>query len=371
MTVMFPSIAEELHDEYTQDHDLPWVIGYSGGKDSTLLVHLVFEMLVELFPSQRIRPVHVIANDTLVESPLVVRHLEESISEIKYGASALGLPVTVSITRPEVNESFWVNLIGRGYPSPNRVFRWCTNRMKIRPTIRYITNCIQQSNGTILLLGVRSAESAARARIAKRHDNGKRLNPHSNLANCKVFRPILHLSTDEVWEYLATNNPPWGGTHRKLISLYRDAGGGECPVITEKEEVASCGTTSSRFGCWTCTVVKKDRSLEGFVESGFTEFGPLLNFRDWLAELRDNPERRQITRRDGRLTYTAGGRYIMGPFTIHTRMEILDKLLELQEEVGMSLISSEECNEIKNIWVGDLTETPKPMAIFKQSEQKR
>ena len=363
---MFPSVVEELHDEYTQDHNFPWVIGYSGGKDSTLLVHLVFEMLVELFPSQRVRPVHVIANDTLVESPLVVRHLEESITEIKYGASALGLPITVSITRPETNESFWVNLIGRGYPSPNRVFRWCTNRMKIRPTIRYITNCIQQSNGTILLLGVRSAESTARARIAKRHSNGERLNPHSNLANCKVFRPILDLSTDEVWEYLATNNPPWGGTHRKLIALYRNAGGGECPVITEKEEVASCGTTSSRFGCWTCTVVKKDRSLEGFVESGFTEFGPLLNFRDWLTELRDDPERRQITRRDGRLTYTASGSYVMGPFTVHTRMEILDKLLKLEEEVGMSLISPEECDEIKSIWVGDLTETPKPMSIFKQ-----
>ena len=80
------------------------------------------------------------------------------------------------------------------------------------------------------------------------------------------------------------NEPPWGGSHLKLIGLYREASGGECPVVTSKEDAPSCGTTSSRFGCWTCTVVEKDRSLEGFVEFGYTEFSPLLDSATGLLD---------------------------------------------------------------------------------------
>ena len=93
---------------------------------------------------------------------------------------------------------------------------------------------------------------------------GTRLHLHADLSGCMVFRPIVELSTDEVWEFLAMTTPPWGGSYQKLIKLYRDATSGECPVVTQKSDVPSCGTSSSRFGCWTCTVVEKDRSLEGF-----------------------------------------------------------------------------------------------------------
>ena len=129
--------------------------------------------------------------------------------------------------------------------------------MKILPTSRYIRNQASLAGEVILLLGVRRSESATRAGVVARYDNGARLNPHNDLAGCFVFRPIVDLDTDEVWEFLAANAPPWGGSHRRLIQLYRDAGGGECPVITSRDDAPSCGTTSSRFGCWTCTVVEK------------------------------------------------------------------------------------------------------------------
>src|SRR5690606_28133200 len=119
--------------------------------------------------------------------------------------------------------------------------------------------------------------------------------------------------------FLSTERPPGGGDHKRLIKLYRDAGGGECPVVTAKSDAPSCGSTSSRFGCWTCTVVEKDRSLSGFVEAGFAEFGPLLDFRDWLVSIRNDPERRLARRRDGKVTIASNGTYVPGPFNLATR----------------------------------------------------
>lgn len=348
------SVRRELLDEYQQSHSVPWIVGYSGGKDSTLVAHLVFEMLMRLPPSQRLRPVHFVGNDTLVESPLVVGHLADSLREMGDAAIAFGLPVVTKITRPAPDQSFWVNLVGRGYPSPNRSFRWCTDRMKIRPTSQYIKSQVDEAGEVILLLGVRRSESATRSGTVRRYDTGERLHRHSDLVGCMVFRPIVELSTDDVWEFLAETLPPWGGSYDKLVRLYRDAAGGECPVVTQKSDVPSCGTTSSRFGCWTCTVVDKDRSLEGFVESGFKEFGPLLDFRDWLADIRSDPLRRQARRRNGHITTNEDGELIPGPFTLQARAEILEELRKIEAATGRELVSEEEVSLIHGIWADEI-----------------
>ncbi len=354
------AIRADLADEYHEPHDHPWIVGFSGGKDSTLVAHLVFELLLELPPAARRRRVHIVANDTLVESPLVMAHIRRVQEEMRAAVEAWRLPVEVVTTRPSPDHTFWVNLIGRGYPTPNRTFRWCTDRMKIQPTSRYIKEQVAASGEVVLLLGVRRDESATRAGSVARYDNGSRLNRHNDLPGCMVYRPILELSTEAVWEFLATVPPPWGGSHQALIQLYRDAGGGECPVVTQKSDVPSCGTTSSRFGCWTCTVVEKDRSLEGFVEAGFVEFGPLLEFRDWLLAIRNDPHRRSAQRRDGRYMVAGNGVFVPGPFTLETRMKILDRLLELQQAVGRTLISEDELARIRRIWSEDMLRAVEP-----------
>ena len=150
----------ELLDEYLRPHSHPWIIGYSGGKDSTLVVHLVMEMLMALPRSERVRQVHIVANDTLVESPLVVGHIKATMARFDE-AAALRLPVVTRITAPKLDHGFWFNLIGRGYPAPSRSFRWCTDRMKIQPTSDYIKAQASQTGDVILLLGVRREESAA------------------------------------------------------------------------------------------------------------------------------------------------------------------------------------------------------------------
>jgi DNA sulfur modification protein DndC len=349
----FDHIRREIALEYAAEHTKPWIVGFSGGKDSTLVTHLVVEHLLTLPRSERTRPVHIVANDTLVESPLVIGHINSVQAELRNAASAFDLPLIVATTQPDPEHTFWVNLIGRGYPSPNRSFRWCTDRMKIQPTSKYVRSQANISGEVILLLGVRRSESATRAAVVARYDNGERLNRHNDLEGCLVFRPIVELDTDDVWEFLSENSPPWGGSHTRLIQLYRDAGGGECPVVTSKADAPSCGTSSSRFGCWTCTVVDKDRSLSGFVEAGFGQFEPLLKFRDWLVGIRNDPNRRLARRRDGRVTIAANGTFIPGPFNLATRKEILDRLLALEKETSTSLIQADEVVRIRNLWVQD------------------
>ncbi|MBL8680164.1 MAG: DNA phosphorothioation system sulfurtransferase DndC [Myxococcales bacterium] len=339
------AIRADLADEYAQPHAYPWVIGFSGGKDSTLVLQLVLEMLLELPPSQRTRHVHVLSNDTLVESPIVQAFVDETLERVRLAVKDLKLPVTVAKTQPDLDQTFWVNLLGRGYPAPSRTFRWCTDRMKIRPTTGYLQHLIAEGGKAILLLGVRRAESAARARTVARYDNGERLNNHNDVANCMVYRPIVELTTDDVWTVLMQVRPPWGGTHRKLVTLYRNAGGGECPFVVDQADTPSCGTSSSRFGCWTCTVVEKDKSLEGFIKVGNEHLEPLVDFRDMLQEYSRDRSKRMEERRNGQAS--------AGPFTMAVRRELLGCVRELEREVGFSVITDAEIERIEAIWRED------------------
>jgi DNA sulfur modification protein DndC len=226
--------------------------------------------------------------------------------------------------------------------------------MKIAPTTQYIREQVDAAGKTILLLGVRRAESSTRAVSVNRYDNGARLNPHNSLEGCEVYKPIVDLTTDEVWQILLQSRPPWGGSHRDLVTLYRNAAGGECPLVTDKEEAPSCGTNSSRFGCWTCTVVEKDRSAEAFIDAGYGDLEPLLQFRDYLKAIREDKTKRMAVRRDGSLNFVGEGRLLPGPFTFEARTEILERLLSLQSKVEFPIITDEEIQAIKEIWVSDL-----------------
>lgn len=352
------SIILSIRAEYlAENQHYPWIIGFSGGKDSTVVAHAVFEALLSVSPSQRTRPIHIVSNDTLVESPLVIAHLDDVTKRIESAARSLDLPITVARTKPEIEKSFWVLLIGKGYPSPNMTMRWCTDRLKIQPTSNYIKRHISDYGSAIVVLGVRRSESNSRQRSIDSNQNirGTNLTPHKDLHGAYIYRPIVDLTTDDVWEILGTYHAPWGGSHRSLIQLYRDAEGGECPVVLSKDDAAGCGTSNSRFGCWTCTVIEKDKSLQGFVDAGKHEYKPLVEFRIWLKSIRNDPEMRQGYRRNGKLTFDATtGKHIPGPFTIQARKQILEYLLRVQEEFGDKLISDQELDLIYQHWTAEL-----------------
>ena len=78
---LLASVRRDIAAEYAEPHNYPWIIGFSGGKDSTVVTHLVFEHLLSLPASARTRPVYIVSNDTLVESPLVIAHVQIVMKE--------------------------------------------------------------------------------------------------------------------------------------------------------------------------------------------------------------------------------------------------------------------------------------------------
>lgn len=346
-----------LRTEYGKKHRDPWVVAYSGGKDSTLLLQLVWEIVAELPIEGRRRSIIVVGNDTLVESPLVIQHLRHSLEMIEKAAEANDLPIQTEITEPCIDQTFWVNVIGRGYIPPTRNFRWCTDRMKILPTKRLLERIQRDSKGVVLLVGTRRAESQHRRRLMNRRKvTANQMNPHDTVAGCRMFAPLADLDDDDVWMTLIQRRPPWGGTHRRLITLYRNAGGGECPLVMSKEQTPSCGSSSPRFGCWTCTVVQKDRSLRGLIDSGHAEadkMEALFDFREWLIELRENSANRLPVRRNGNAKQRNDGSRVFGPFTLEVRHKILKQLRSLERRIGTQLILPAEIDSIEDIWWRD------------------
>ena len=337
-------IKEEIKAQYLEDA-LPWVIGFSGGKDSTAVLQLVFYAVSEIPASQRNKELHVLSNDTLVENPNVVRFLDEQLKRIlNIGKTNLyahnpDLFFVEKVT-PRLEDTFWLNLIGKGYPSPNRWFRWCTERMKINPTNEYILKTVSKHGQVIIILGTRKAESGNRAASMQQFEiPGFRLRKHK-LPNSFMFAPIANLSNQEVWTYLVNSQNPWGGDNQELLNLYRSASDVmECPLVID-DTTPSCG--NSRFGCWTCTVVTRDKSMTQMILNGEEWMEPLLKFRDWLQDLRDDYGRREKYRRTGEEG--------PGPFNIETRKEVLEALLKLEEEVGMELITMPELAAIQLQW---------------------
>ena len=159
-------LLEEIKHVYRSDNR-PWVIGYSGGKDSTVVVHLVYQMLKNLRPEERHKTVYIVSSDTLVENPLIKIYMDDMLHLLDKSAKRDGLPISVNKVTPKPDTSFWANVIGRGFPTPrlNGTFRWCTDRLKIAPSGQFVENIIKEQHTEIVfILGVRKAESAARKR---------------------------------------------------------------------------------------------------------------------------------------------------------------------------------------------------------------
>lgn len=373
----------------------PWVIGYSGGKDSSAVMSLVYLALQGLDKEQRTKPIFVVSSDTLVETPVVVNHISNSLEAIGKGAKRDQLPITVHKVTPKTEATFWVNLLGKGYPAPTRSFRWCTERMKIDPVSDFIKETVSKYDEVIVVLGSRSQESASRAQVIAKHKiDGSRLARHTTLANAFIYTPIDTWGVDDVWKILrmcsleSKETPygikniwrddydlewenPWGSKNLTLWNLYKDSSGqGECPMVID-ETTPSCG--NSRFGCWTCTVVTRDRAMESLILNGETWMEPLLKFRDILAETAI-PENKDIyrnyKRRSGRVSYqyakdgeeiTAERKHVPGPYWLKYRQEWLQQLLQLDKKFKkegreIELITVPELHAIRQHWLRDPNE---------------
>ncbi|MGI8604342.1 MAG: DNA phosphorothioation system sulfurtransferase DndC [Verrucomicrobiales bacterium] len=335
----YQEIATSLRQLYLDD-DRPWLVGFSGGKDSTMLASLVFDAVLSIPAAQRKKPIAVLCTDTRVEIPAIVEMVEGTLARMHKFAAQNALNIEVNLLKPPPEQSFWVNIIGRGYPPPNRTFRWCTQRMKIDPVTVFVQQRIGHWGQAILHLGARRTESSTRAQTMAGREKRNGLNRHPDLPRVWVSNPIEFFTTEEVWAYLLQKRNPWGGDNRPLYKLYASASNGECPIQIDTS-TPSCG--NSRFGCWTCTVVERDKASEGLLASGDERMEKLIEFRETLVFYQDPTNgKRDMKRKNG-----ADG---PGPLNIEARRELLTRLLQLQEETALTLISDDELFLIQQLW---------------------
>jgi DNA sulfur modification protein DndC len=360
----FTSAVDALLDEirrlYRADH-VPWVVGYSGGKDSTAVLQLIWLAVSQLPEDQRAKPIHVISTDTLVENPIVAAWVGRSLDKMKEMAYLGRLPFRPHRLTPEAQNSFWVNLIGRGYPAPRPKFRWCTERLKIRPSNAFINRIVSQHSEAILVLGTRKAESQARAKAMTSHEKYRvrdRLSPNAALPGSLVYTPIEDWSNDDVWMFLMQKQNPWGYNNKELLTMYQGASpDGECPLVVDSS-TPSCG--DSRFGCWVCTLVDKDKSMTAMIQNDQEKewMMPLLALRNEL-DVTDDRHLRDFRRMSGSVQLFHD-RPIPGPYTQESREQWLTKLLQAQRWIRehgpadvrkIDLITLPELEEIRRIWV--------------------
>lgn len=356
------AVVDELKDQYMEadTNCRPWIIGFSGGKDSTVLLMLTWIAIQELRDEgiELRRSVYVVCNDTMVENPVIEEYVTTVLFEIGKAAQEQHLPVQVVTTTPQLEDTFWSCVIGKGYPVPNNAFRFCTEKMKIKPTSKFITDQVVADGEAIVLVGTRLTESLQRERSIKRHEiKGHRLSKHPLNPNTFTYAPIKELMLEEVWWVINTIPSPWGFDNEILYKIYQDASADdyECPTVVTDDSHRSCG--QSRFGCWICTVVKEDKSMSSLIQNGVSWMQPLLDFRNKLVENRNVSELRCSTRRNGQAAVDSTG-HNLGNYTMEYRIEMLKDLLKVQKKVqeehsSVRLITSQELIAIQVIWFRD------------------
>lgn len=363
----FEDIIREIMVVYKHD-ERPWLIGYSGGKDSTLLVALVYEAMKRLKDAgaELSKRVYIITSDTMVENPIVKNYMHSSSNRINQAAKRDKLNILANVIYPEEDQTFWSRVIGLGYPTPEPPgFRWCTERLKINPMNTYVNERIKESGEIIILLGVRKGESLTRQKtITAREIEGKLLNMHNDIPNAYVYNPITEVPNELVWEFLLKGDcmSPWGTDMKYLFNLYQGENlGEEKSVLGEVDRDKIPVTGNSRFGCWCCTMVKEDKSLQNFINKSVGEEKRVLtllrDFRNKLLDMRENSALRDNKRRNGTVYRKADGTMGLGPFTLEARRMILEGLLELENQTGLDLITIGELKVIDRMWdeEGDLS----------------
>lgn len=337
---MFTEEAIEVTREYYLTDERPWAVGYSGGKDSALVVKILLSALSKV-ANKHTRPISIFYCDTGVEIPVLKGYIEKSLRRIRNEAKTLGIPITVRKVRPPITDTYFVKVVGRGYPPPTNKFRWCTDKLRILPIQKAIQSQTK-SNEVTVLLGTRHDESEERRRILRNNSTPEDLLfTQSGYPNTQLFCPIVNFSTEQVWEALLNIDEIRSIDLNEISNIYKQVSG-ECPIIRLPDK-NPC--SKGRFGCWTCTVIRQDKASQNLIANGHTSLLPLLEFREWLLKVRDDPEFRCTVRRNG----VKGP----GPFRLSARQKILRRLRVAEKRSGHQLISDQEIKHIHSLWRQD------------------
>jgi|GEM_PF-147539 3''-phosphoadenosine 5''-phosphosulfate sulfotransferase (PAPS reductase)/FAD synthetase and related enzymes len=318
----------DLIKEFYLKEDFP-IIAYSGGKDSSTVFQLFVLALMEIPAKDRIHTVYLECCDTLLEAPPVKDYITSQLDNIRLQVKMLNLPIEVVELKPDITDTFFVNIIGKGYSAPDPNFRWCTHRLKILPTSRFIEKRKLKGGTIYVVTGARSAESSTRAKTLAKYTLDGKIKTNASQAGSFMFTPIEDWTTEDVWNFLHQQGI---FNNEAIEKLYEDSN-------PNKNVFAG-----NRIGCWACTVVNNDRALEQFIQNGY-RLEPLLKFRAYLKKASYDPDNRHRIRRKGETAYSL--------FTITARIRLLEQLLLTQQTVGYELISNDELRVIDALWKAD------------------
>ena len=311
----------------------PWLLAYSGGKDSSAVLKLLVQAMDNIADLHR--SVYVVFCDSGVENPIVADFARYTFRQVNEFAKRKSLPISTYILRPKRKNRFWIKVIGRGCPPPTNRFRWCTDKLRVNPLRDF---CIKHElTNVTTILGLRKGESHQRDRTIKKYVKQSNYLRYYDSDNRLYYCPIFDYSDADVWSCLSSVSVFSNRFYSRLARIYG---------INDKCEDIIDGSNGHRMGCWVCTVVRKDKSAEDLIKRGYVQLEPYLRFRDWISSFRDNPRYRRKKRRNGRKG--------PGPITIQGRRIILSKLLKLQNEVKTKLITDSDLSFIYREWERDL-----------------
>jgi DNA sulfur modification protein DndC len=382
-------IKDEMRKVYTQTNK-PICIAYSGGKDSSLLLTLLWEVLLEIPSEKRTKKVHVITSDTLLEVPVMTEYINRTLMKIERKSKQQQLPIEVHCVKPKLKSRYFVKSLGRGtlISTPNTKHRWCTHALKIEPTHSMLKELIASAPVTIgddyslsLWLGVRVEESARRAQsIATFQLSEESLwANHTDFKEIQVFHPIKFVTADELWFYLLEKGTlPYGVSVDELAIQYGE-GILECGIKTSSDQGSACGGSNGRLGCWSCGMVSgNDPMLLRYIAEGKNYQG-LLEWKNLMLAMRNDIRYREVFPRQyyNRIYKSqnqveqvdlfntddstkvlnhfetfkrADYEYAPGGMTLEGRRLLLEHLLYIEQRDGHSLIAEEEIEAILDQW---------------------
>lgn len=314
----------EVFQSAAQDHS-HWVLAFSGGKDSTLVAILVFELLLR--KSIENVQVDIVYSDTLMELPPFGDNAYSLLDYINDESKKHGLPIRTHSVSAPITQRFWFLIIGKGYPPPHNHFRWCTDRLKILPSRRIMKELINDTS--IVLTGVRMGESDNRdgrlkAALCSKSDSecgqGAWYNGDSEMG-IPGLAPIVHWRTCQVWDFLMVANRQWNWPLTSLTKMYGDS-------------------PATRFGCWMCTLVREDKALIAVTsQNEWKHLSALSDVRSTVLE-EGRKEENRIFQPNGNI----------GRTSLSFRGRLLEQVLKLQDELGTALIDRDEVRAIQAYW---------------------